>query len=184
MRARSRREPAVLFFDDLHWLDAASRGWLPSLVQAACETRTLLVGTFRPEFEPPWRDLPSAQEMALDTARTEVRRRRCWRSCWERIASLAPLKERIRERAAGNPFFAEQVVLSLAESGQIEGSGAPTGHRDPWSRSPSRRRFRRCCAARIDQLGEDEKRLLQTAAVIGRRFPKAVLEAGGRALER
>jgi class 3 adenylate cyclase len=57
MRASSRREPAVLLFDDLHWLDAASQAWLPSLVQGACETRTLFIGNYRPEFEPPWREL-------------------------------------------------------------------------------------------------------------------------------
>ena len=65
MRARSRREPAVFLLDDLHWFDAASRAWLPSLVQATSETRTLFIGNFRPEYEPPWRELPSAGEIAL-----------------------------------------------------------------------------------------------------------------------
>ena len=48
LRARSHQEAAVLLAEDLHWWDAASETWLPALIQAARETRTLLVGNFRP----------------------------------------------------------------------------------------------------------------------------------------
>jgi adenylate cyclase len=118
MRARSQREPAVLLFDDLHWFDAASRAWLPSLVQATSETRTLFIGNFRPEYEPPWRELPSAREMDLEPLGCEATEA-LLEDLLGKDESLAVLKERIRERTAGNPFFTEEVVLSLAESGQI-----------------------------------------------------------------
>jgi class 3 adenylate cyclase len=122
IRARSRREPAVLLLDDLHWLDAASQAWLPSLVQAACETRTLFLGNYRPEFEPPWRELPSAREIALaplgDDATAAL-----LEDLLGSDDSLAALKDRIRERTAGNPFFTEEVVLSLSTSSASPRSG-------------------------------------------------------------
>jgi adenylate cyclase len=176
MRARSRREPAVLVFEDLHWLDAASRGWLPSLVQGVSETRTLLVGNFRPEYEPPWRELASARKVALTPLGREATE-----ALLEDLlggdGSLAALKRRIRERTAGNPFFAEEVVLSLAESGQIEGVRGAYRTSRPVEAIPIPETVQAGLAARIDQLGEGEKRLLQTAAVIGWRFPRAVLQA-------
>jgi class 3 adenylate cyclase/tetratricopeptide (TPR) repeat protein len=175
MRAHSRREPAVLLWDDLHWFDAASRSWLPSLVQAACETRTLFIGNFRPEFEPPWRELPSAREIALTPLGQEATQA-LLEDLLGSDGSLAALKDRIRERTAGNPFFTEEVVLSLAESGQIEGLRGAYRASRPVEQVGIPETVQAGLAARIDQLGEAEKRLLQTAAVIGRHFPRAVLE--------
>jgi len=176
IRARSRREPAVLLLDDLHWFDAASRAWLPSLVQATSETRTLFIGNYRPEYEPPWRELPSAREMDLAPLG-----RKATEALLEDLlgsdGSLAALKQRIRERTAGNPFFTEEVVLSLAESGQLEGSRGAYRRSKPVAAIPIPETVQAGLAARIDQLGEGEKRLLQTAAVIGRHFSRAVLEA-------
>jgi class 3 adenylate cyclase/tetratricopeptide (TPR) repeat protein len=176
MRARSRREPAVFLLDDLHWFDAASRAWLPSLVQAVCETRTLFIGNFRPEFEPPWRKLPSAREIALAPLGPEATEA-LLEDLLGSDGSLAALKDRIRERTAGNPFFTEEVVLSLAESGQIEGVRGAYRAVGPVEEIGIPETVQAGLAARIDQLDEGEKRLLQTAAVIGRRFPRAVLEA-------
>jgi adenylate cyclase len=167
----------VLVFEDLHWLDAASRSWLPSLVQGVSETRTLLVGNFRPEYEPPWRELASARELALAPLGREATEA-LLEDLLGRDGSLAALKQRIRERTAGNPFFAEEVVLSLAESGQIEGVRGSYRRSRPVEAIPIPETVQAGLAARIDQLGEGEKRLLQTAAVIGRRFPRAVLGAG------
>jgi class 3 adenylate cyclase/tetratricopeptide (TPR) repeat protein len=176
IRARSRREPAVLLLDDLHWFDAASRAWLPSLVQATSETRTLLVGNYRPEYEPPWRELASAREVALAPLGREATEA-LLDDLLGKDGSLVALKRRIRERTGGNPFFAEEVVLSLAESGQIEGVRGSYRTSRPVEAIPIPETVQAGLAARIDQLEEGEKRLLQTAAVIGRRFTRAVLEA-------
>jgi class 3 adenylate cyclase/tetratricopeptide (TPR) repeat protein len=176
IRARSRREPAVLLLDDLHWFDAASRAWLPSLVQATCETRTLFVGNYRPEFEPPWRELPSARETDLAPLGREATEA-LLEDLLGSDESLVALKDRIRERTAGNPFFTEEVMLSLAESGHIEGCRGAYRRSKPVEAIPIPETVQAGLAARIDQLDEGEKRLLQTAAVIGRHFSRAVLEA-------
>ncbi len=52
VRARSEREPAVLFFDDLHWIDPASDAFLAQLVEAARGTRTLLLVNSAPSTAP------------------------------------------------------------------------------------------------------------------------------------
>src|SRR5262249_58183393 len=48
--ARSRREPSLLLFEDLHWIDDGSAPFLETLVDAVPGTRTLLVLTFRPDY--------------------------------------------------------------------------------------------------------------------------------------
>jgi adenylate cyclase len=92
-------------------------------------------------------------------------------------ASLAGLAEAIRERTAGSPFFTEEVVQSLVESGHLEGSRGHYRLTTPIERIEVPGSVQSVLAARIDRLAEREKQVLQTAAVIGREFSEPVLEA-------
>src|SRR5262249_40278575 len=65
VRARSRREPAVVLFEDLHWMDGASEAFLAALVDVVADTRTLLVLTFRPEYRAPWMQKACYRELSL-----------------------------------------------------------------------------------------------------------------------
>jgi hypothetical protein len=85
------------------------------------------------------------------------------------------LLERIRDETEGNPFFVEEVVQSLAESGALAGSRGAYTLAEPVASIAIPSSVRAVLAARIDRLSEDEKQVLQTAAVVGREVPARVL---------
>src|SRR5882724_5172333 len=89
--------------------------------------------------------------------------------------SLAKLGQRIRERTGGNPFFIEEVVQSLAELGSLTGTKGHYTLARPIETIDIPTNVQAVLAARIDRLPEREKRLLQTAAVIGKVFPESIL---------
>jgi class 3 adenylate cyclase len=72
VRARSEREPAVLFFDDLHWIDSASDVLLAQLVDAARGTRTLWLVNFRPEYRAEWMQRSDYQQLPLTPLGSEA----------------------------------------------------------------------------------------------------------------
>ncbi|MET0154241.1 MAG: adenylate/guanylate cyclase domain-containing protein, partial [Candidatus Binatia bacterium] len=174
LAARSRSEPAVLVVEDLHWVDGASEVFVIDLAEAVRITRTLLLVNFRPEYAPTWLDAPHCRVLALAplgaAAATEL-----LRDLLGDDPSLRALAERIEVHAGGNPFFLEEIVLSLAETGVLEGRrGAYRLAREPQALAvpPT---VQAVLAARIDRLGEREKEVLQTAAVLGKEFPLRLL---------
>src|SRR5262244_732893 len=90
---------------------------------------------------------------------------------------LAPLKELLMHRTEGNPFFAEESVRSLVETGVLVGEKGAyrPGLRIDEIRIPST--VQNVVADRIDRLPKEEKRVLQAAAVIGVLVPFSLLQA-------
>jgi class 3 adenylate cyclase/tetratricopeptide (TPR) repeat protein len=174
VRSGSRGAPAVLLFEDLHWLDAGSETFLARLVEIAAETRTLVLVNFRPEYRARWMQAPAYTELRLaplDAAEVEE----LLDGLLGREPATTPLKRAIRERTEGNPFFVEEVVRSLLDAGALEraeGGLRPTRPLTPLEVPAS---VHAVVSARIDHLGEREKQALQTAAVIGRSFPETLL---------
>ena len=93
--------------------------------------------------------------------------------------SVRALGQMIAERAAGNPFFAEEIVRELAERGVLHGErGAYESVADvAEARVPAA--LQATIAARIDRLDPKAKRTLSAAAVIGSRFSRGLLETLG-----
>jgi class 3 adenylate cyclase len=172
--SRSRREPAVILFEDLHWLDEATETFLENLVDAADSSRTLMVVNFRPEYRADWMRRSYYQQLAL----APLDSRAFAEMLGETLGadpSLADLVGRIHARSGGNPFFAEEIVLTLIESGALV--GAPGAYRltrgiDALEIPAT---VQLILAARIDRLGEREKNALQSASVIGREFKESLL---------
>ena len=92
-------------------------------------------------------------------------------------ASLAGLATMIHERTGGNPFFTEEVVQSLIESGALQGTRGNYRLVTPIARLQVPPTVQALLAARIDRLGEREKHVLQVAAVIGKDFSEPLLAA-------
>src|SRR6266851_3429066 len=90
---------------------------------------------------------------------------------------LAPLKPLLIARTEGNPFFLEESVRTLMETGVLV--GAPGAYRlaRPLEGLQVPATVHAVLAARIDRLPPEEKRLLQTAAVIGTEVPWPLLQA-------
>jgi class 3 adenylate cyclase/tetratricopeptide (TPR) repeat protein len=173
--ARSQREPMVSLYEDLHWMDSASLSWLAALVERAAETRTLIIVNFRPEFLARWEAEANVSARRLAPLGSELAGE-LMDSLIGSDKALTDLKHKIHAHTLGNPFFIEEVVRSLVEEGKLEGDPGQyrmTG-RLPDVEIPTS--VHSLLAARMDQLPEWEKLVLQTAAVIGRRIPRKILE--------
>jgi adenylate cyclase len=165
----------VLLVDDAHWIDPASDAFLAHMVEAVPGTRTLVVVNFRPEYHAAWMSRSSYRQLPLPSFGPEASAA-LLADLLGRDASLAGLGEKIHERTGGNPFFIEEVVQSLAESGALVG---PKGARrlvGPVEAIDIPGTVQSVLSARIDRLPEREKRLLQAASVIGKEVPWRVLE--------
>jgi adenylate cyclase len=171
---RSSRRPLVMIFEDLHWLDPGSEAFVENLVNSVPGSRVLVLTTFRPEYRAPWGHRSHYGQLPLHPL-AEDASDALLRDLLGSHLSLDGVAELARERTGGNPFFIEEVVRELAEDGSLVGQrGAYQLARPIYAvRIPAT--VQAVLAARIDRLSERDKALLQTAAVIGRRFSRRVV---------
>ncbi|MDQ1458805.1 MAG: hypothetical protein QOI08_289 [Actinomycetota bacterium] len=164
--ARSLHEPVVLLVEDLHWCDPSSLELLGRVVERIGNARILLVTTSRPEFVPAWASLDRVHNMSLDRM-SEGDATELVNALLDRSAVDGELRERIVERAGGNPLFLEELSQMVLE----ESTHAATLEPTVWS-IPST--LQSSLLARLDRLGE-AKEFAQVAAVIGREFTREML---------
>ncbi len=175
VQALSRREPAVILLEDLHWFDPGSEAFVEVFVEATAGTRSLLVVNFRPEFHAAWMQKSYYQQLPLLPLPAEA----VGELLHELLGtdpSLARLGNRIRERTGGNPFFIEEIVQTLAESGSLVGSKGAYRLVQSAADLALPATVQAVLAARIDRLAGREKEVLQTAAVIGKEVPEPILK--------
>ncbi len=172
--ARSRREPAVGVFEDLHWTDGGTDAFLANYVEAVAGTRTLIVLNFRPEYHATWMQKSYYQQLPLLPLGPEATAE-LLRELLGADPPLAPIAERIQQRTGGNPFFIEEILQSLVEAGHLEGSRGAYRIARPVGDEALPATVQAVLAARIDRLDAREKAVLQTAAVIGKEFAEPVL---------
>jgi class 3 adenylate cyclase len=175
VQARSVREPRVVLIDDAHWIDAGSDGFLAHAVEALTGTRTLLLVNFRPEYHAEWMSRSYYRQLPLLPLGSEATEE-LLADLLGRDGSLSGLAVKIQERTRGNPFFIEEVALSLVESGRLEGTKGAYRLVAPARELEIPGSVQAVLAARIDRLPQREKRLLQTASVIGKEVPEPLLE--------
>ena len=172
--ARSLREATVLVVEDLHWIDDASAAFVEQLVDAVVGTRTLLVATYRPEYEAAWASHGPHAELSLgplDGDATDD----LLTGLLGRHRSLDGLAGLIEARAGGNPFFIEEIVQALTENGRLAGTRSAyrlAAELDGLVLPPT---VQAGLAARIDRLPAREKALVQTMSVIGNEIPGPLL---------
>ena len=130
---------------------------------------------FRPEYRADWMGKPVYQQLPLVPLDAEAMQKLVG-SLLGDDPSLAGLPERIAERAAGNPFFVEELVRSLADAAALQGERGGYRLARPVAELVLPSSVQAVLTARIDRLPEREKRLLQTAAVIGKEVPERLLQ--------
>lgn len=165
----------VIMIEDLHWLDEASEEFVSALVEGAAGTRTLLLLNYRGAYRAPWTGVPYFEQIDL----AELGPAEMDALVAELLAPVTALPEvcwLVCRRASGNPFFAEELVRTLAESGLFApDTGLPSGGLEAVERAlPAT--IEAVIGARLDRVGEPEKTLLQMCAIIGKEIPLAVLE--------
>ena len=175
LRIRSAQEPIVIVGEDLQWFDRASEGVFDQLVSELTGTRALVVVNYRPEYRPPWRERTGFREMSLDPLAPEATLRLAGELLGNH-RSVHSLTERIAERSGGNPFFVEEAIRSLRASGALTGRAGSYRAERHVEEIELPATVQAVLDARIDVLKEREKVVLQTAAVIGKEFPLAVLQ--------
>jgi class 3 adenylate cyclase/tetratricopeptide (TPR) repeat protein len=178
----SQVQPLLLVFENLHWIDAESQVFLDDLVESLPAAPLLLLVNYRPEYEHGWRNKTYYAQLRLDPlppASAEA----LLQSLLGNDTELEPLKARLIAQTQGNPFFLEESVRTLVETGVLGGaSGAYRLAQElPTMQVPAT--VQAVLAARIDRLPPEEKQLLQTAAVIGMEVAWALLQAVAEAPE-
>jgi class 3 adenylate cyclase/tetratricopeptide (TPR) repeat protein len=159
----SRRRPLVLELEDLHWVDRTSEEYFAYLAESVPGASILLVATYRPGYRPPWSDRSFATQISLGRLAAD-----------ESLAIVqsvlpaadvgGPLARLILDKAEGNPLFLEELARAVGDQGLVAGLAVPdTVHG--------------VLSARIDRLEEEDKRILQTASVLGREFTPTLLAA-------
>ncbi len=168
------KQPRVVFLEDLHFFDAASLRFIESAL-AGLQRNTLWLLNYRTGFFASWLDSPALERLPL----APLEASHADALLGEALGPDPELRElagRIRARAGGNPLFLEEVVRALAERGALTGSPGAYRLARPVSEIDVPESIRALLASRIDHLPEAQKELLQTAAVIGRRFSARVLQ--------
>lgn len=174
LRALGEREPHVILLEDLHWFDDASVGFLDTLVEVVAGTKTLVVANFRPEFRAAWMEQPTYQQLPLLPLGAHALTALLDDLLGDE-SSLGAVRELVLQRAGGNPFFVEEVVQSLVDAGVLEGTRGSYRLVGPLGSLRVPPTIQALLAARIDRLPESARRLLQTAAVVGKWFPESLL---------
>jgi class 3 adenylate cyclase/predicted ATPase len=162
----SQVQPLLLVVENLHWIDAETQAFLDSVIESLPTGRILLLVNYRPDYQHGWGSRTYYMQLRLDPLPRE--------SAEELLdvlvgddASLHPLRRMLIERTEGNPFFLEESIRTLVETQGLVGEQGSyrLARALPGIQVPAT--VQAVLAARIDRLAPDEKRLLQTAAVIG-----------------
>jgi class 3 adenylate cyclase len=165
----SRQRPAVYVIEDAHWIDEVSESMLTDFLEVILQTSSLVLVTYRPEYQGALTRVAGAHTVALaplgdsDAAALVAH-------LLGSNPSVAPLARTVAERAAGNPFFAEELVRDLAERGVLRGEPGSYLSVTEVREVSVPATLQATIAARIDRLAPNAKRTLSAAAVIGARF--------------
>lgn len=165
----ARDRPAIYVVEDAHWIDSVSESMITEFLAVIARTASLVVITYRPEYEGALSRVPGQQTIELEPLSDE--------ESVELMAQLLgtdstvePIGRMINERAAGTPYFAEEIVRDLAERGVLQGRPGEYTSTTDVTELVVPATLQATIAARIDRLEPPAKRTLFAAAVIGARF--------------
>jgi class 3 adenylate cyclase len=174
----ARQVPAVYVIEDAHWIDEVSESMIAEFFMVIPQTHSLVLVTYRPEYRGSLSRVAGGQTIALaPLSDSETGALVSELLGWD--ASVGGLAGKIGERAAGNPFFAEEMVRDLAERGVLRGNRGSYESTADAAQVSVPATLQATIAARIDRLDPAAKRTLGGAAVIGSRFSLDLLETLG-----
>jgi class 3 adenylate cyclase/tetratricopeptide (TPR) repeat protein len=172
----SQVQPLLLVCEDLHWIDTETQALLDRLVDSLPTARLLLLVNYRPEYQHGWGSKTCYTQLRLDPL-SPVSADELLQALLGDDPSLVPLKRLLIARTAGNPFFLEESVRTLLETRILVGEPGAYHLARPLEGLQVPATVQAVLAARIDRLPPADKRLLQTAAVIGTEVPWPLLQA-------
>jgi predicted ATPase/class 3 adenylate cyclase len=158
----SARQPTLVVFEDVHWIDATSLELLSLAVDRAPKLPLLLLVTFRPEFVPPWLGRSHVTQINLDRLSRERSAELIADLTRDRVLAGATV-DQIIDRTDGVPLFIEELTKVLVER---------RGASPPAREIPAT--LRDMLTARLDRMGA-AKEVAQIASVIGNEFSARLL---------
>jgi tetratricopeptide (TPR) repeat protein len=169
-------QPLVVVFEDLHWVDGQTQALLDGLIESLPTAKLLLLVNYRPEYAHAWSAKTYYRLLRIDPLPVETAEE-LLDGLLGPSKELSLLKRLLIDRTEGNPFFLEESVRALVETGTL------TGEREAYRLATSLQTLQvpvtaqAILAARIDRLSPADKRLLQTASVVGKDVPYNLLHA-------
>ncbi|AGB25701.1 adenylate/guanylate cyclase family protein [Mycobacterium sp. JS623] len=176
--ALARTAPALFIIEDAHWIDAVSESLIADLLTVIPRTPAMVLITYRPEYDGALTRVRGAHAIALAPL-TDSDTGALIGELVGSDPSVGTLAATVADRAAGNPFFAEEMVRELAQRGALAGErgGYVCGVDAADIAVPAT--VQAAIEARIDRLAAPAKQTLTAAAVIGARFEAELLAALG-----
>ena len=180
MEALSQSNPALMIFEDVHWIDPTSLEALGRAADRIRNLRVLLIVTYRPEFDPPWIGGPQVTALTINRlAQREID------AMIDRVVGnkLIPIgiRQHIIERTDGIPLFVEEMTKDVLEAVGEEAAERPVAATSSLSVAVPAS-LHASLMARLDRLGS-AKEIAQIGAVIGREFSHFLLAAVMRKAE-
>jgi class 3 adenylate cyclase/predicted ATPase len=172
----SQVQPLLVMLEDLHWIDSESQSLLDSLIESLPTARLLLLMNYRPEYQHGWGSKTYYSQLRIDPLPPESAGELLEALLGNQI-NLQPVKQLLIRRTEGNPFFLEETVRTLVETKVLTGERGNYTLAKPIGSTQLPATVQAILAARIDRLTPEEKRLLQSAAVIGKDVPFTLLQA-------
>jgi class 3 adenylate cyclase len=185
LTAHCTHAPVILHLEDVHWIDGASAELVKKLLETDNQPNLMVIQTRRPDYVPEWLGAAAVTQIALRPLRDDD----ILQIAQKRLgAETLPdtLRRQIINRAGGNPLFAEEIIAFLKQEGAIQVDGDVVLFREDVETSSLPLSMQGLLTARIDRLEPEQRRLLQAAAAIGRRFTFSLLSTvlgGGVDLE-
>jgi class 3 adenylate cyclase/tetratricopeptide (TPR) repeat protein len=172
----ARVQPVLVVVEDLQWVDAETQALLDTLVDGLASAPLGLLVNYRPEYRHDWGNRAYYTQLRLEPLSTG--------GAAELVAALvgtdrelAPLEQQLIARTGGNPFFLEESVRSMVETGVLVGERGAYRLARAGETIPVPATVQAVLAARIDRLDPGDKALLQAAAVIGKDVAVPLLRA-------
>jgi DNA-binding NtrC family response regulator/tetratricopeptide (TPR) repeat protein len=172
----SQIQPVLLVAENLHWIDGETQALLDSLVEGLPTACLLLLVTYRPEYHHGWTSKTYYTQLRLDPLAPGPAQE-LLNSLLGGDVSLVPLMQSLLQRTEGNPFSLEESVQTLVETHVLVGARGAYRPAKPVQNVQVPATVQAVLIARMDRLPPQEKRLLQTAAVIGMEVPCALVQA-------
>jgi len=174
----SQATPLIVVVEDLHWIDAETQALLDGLVESLGAARLALLVNYRPEYRHGWGGRASYRQLRIDPLPPEDNDR-LLEALLGGAPGLSPLKRLLAARTDGNPFFLEESVRTLVDARLLVGERGAYRLEGPVEAIQVPATVQAVLAARIDRLPPEDKRLLQSAAVVGPEVPFSLLHALG-----
>jgi class 3 adenylate cyclase len=174
----ARKTPAIYVIEDAHCIDEVSESMLADFLMVIPQTPSLVLVSYRPEYEGALARVHGAQTIALAPL-SDSETAALVSELLGSDPSVGAVITMITEKAAGNPFFAEEMVRDLAERGVLRGDRSAYESTADAAEVSVPATLQATIAARIDRLDPAAKGTLSAAAVIGSRFSRELLETLG-----